>query len=243
MVILGARQHNLKNLEVKIPREKLTVFSGVSGSGKSSLALDTIYAEGQRRYVESLSAYARQFLSQMPKPKVEHVSGLSPAIAIEQKAPSKNPRSTVGTVTEIYDFLRVLWARLGQPHCYRCGAEVSTQTSGQIVDRILSLPEKTHIYLLASVEPRDNEDYVAMLERFNREGYARARMDGEVIERRLSVARKSGKCFERVALDCPDCEHCEYEDPCSDEPLAKRVPVEHLTQIHVSTTPNSLTRE
>ena len=182
IVILGARQHNLKDLALKIPREKLTVFSGVSGSGKTSLALDTIYAEGQRRYVESLSAYARQFLSQMPKPKLESISGLSPAIAIDQKAPSKNPRSTVGTVTEIYEYLRILWSRLGRPYCHECGAEVSTQTSGQIVDRVLTLPEGTRIYLLAPVEPRDSEDHEALLKRLNRDGYARARVDGEVVE-------------------------------------------------------------
>jgi len=182
IVVLGARQHNLKDLSLKIPREKLTIFSGVSGSGKSSLALDTIYAEGQRRYVESLSAYARQFLSQMPKPKLESISGLSPAIAIEQKAASKNPRSTVGTVTELYEYLRILWARLGQPHCHKCGAEVHTQTSGQIADRILTLPEGTRLHLLAPVEPRDNETYEELLRRFNREGYARARVDGEVVD-------------------------------------------------------------
>lgn len=182
IVILGARQHNLKDLELRIPREKFNIFSGVSGSGKTSLALDTIYAEGQRRYVESLSAYARQFLGQMPKPKLESISGLSPAIAIDQKAPSKNPRSTVGTVTEIYEYLRILWARLGQPHCHHCGAVVTTQTSGQIVDRILQIPEGVRIYVLAPVEPRDNEEYDEMLKRCNREGYARIRIDGEVHE-------------------------------------------------------------
>ncbi len=182
ITILGARQHNLKDLEIRIPREKLNIFSGVSGSGKTSLALDTIYAEGQRRYVESLSAYARQFLGQMPKPKLESIAGLSPAIAIDQKAPSKNPRSTVGTVTEIYEYLRILWARLGQPHCHHCGAVVTTQTSGQIVDRILQIPDETRIYILAPVEPRDNEEYEDMLKRFNREGYARIRIDGEVHE-------------------------------------------------------------
>ncbi|MBI2194093.1 MAG: excinuclease ABC subunit UvrA [Planctomycetes bacterium] len=186
--ILGASQHNLKHLNVSIPRDQLTVFSGVSGSGKSSLALDTIYAEGQRRYVESLSAYARQFLGQMPKPKVESVSGLSPAIAIEQKAPSKNPRSTVGTVTEIYEYLRVLWARLGRPHCTGCGSEVSTQTSGQIVSRILSLPPGTRCHVLAPVEPRDNEDYEGLLRRANREGYPRARVDGQVVDLGAGVA-------------------------------------------------------
>ena len=136
IVIRGAKEHNLKNIDVEIPRNKLVVFTGVSGSGKSSLAFDTLYAEGQRRYVESLSSYARQFLGQMEKPKVDYIGGLSPAIAIEQKAVSKNPRSTVGTVTEVYDYLRVLFARVGTPHCYNCGREVKQQSAQQIVDQV-----------------------------------------------------------------------------------------------------------
>src|SRR6201986_1465938 len=147
--ISGARQHNLKNLHVEIPREKLIVITGLSGSGKSSLAFDTIYAEGQRRYVESLSFYARQFLGQMEKPDVDYIEGLSPAISIDQKSTSRNPRSTVGTVTEIYDYLRLLFARVGTPHCYNCGREISTQSSEQIVDAIADLPEGTRIVLLA----------------------------------------------------------------------------------------------
>ena len=149
--ILGAREHNLKNIDVTIPREKLVVITGLSGSGKSSLAFDTIYAEGQRRYVESLSSYARMFLGQMEKPDVDYIEGLSPAISIDQKTTSKNPRSTVGTVTEIYDYLRLLYARIGVPHCPKCGKEVRKQTIDQIVDSILEMEEGTRIQILAPV--------------------------------------------------------------------------------------------
>ena len=149
IVIRGAREHNLKNIDLTIPRDKLVVFTGVSGSGKSSLAFDTLYAEGQRRYVESLSSYARQFLGQMEKPDVDQIDGLSPAISIDQKTTSHNPRSTVGTVTEIYDYLRLLYARIGVPHCPKCGKEIKKQTIDQIVDRVLELPERTKIQLLA----------------------------------------------------------------------------------------------
>ena len=151
IVIRGAREHNLKNIDLTIPRDQLVVFTGVSGSGKSSLAFDTLYAEGQRRYVESLSSYARQFLGQMEKPDVDQIDGLSPAISIDQKTTSHNPRSTVGTVTEIYDYLRLLYARIGIPHCPKCGKEIKKQTIDQIVDRILELPERTKIQLLAPV--------------------------------------------------------------------------------------------
>ena len=151
LVIRGAQQHNLKNIDVTLPRHKLVVITGVSGSGKSSLAFDTLYAEGQRRYVESLSSYARQFLGQMEKPKVDFIGGLSPAIAIEQKAVSKNPRSTVGTVTEIYDYLRVLLARVGTPHCPQCGREVQAQSAQQIVERICDLEAGTRFEVLAPV--------------------------------------------------------------------------------------------
>ena len=142
IVIKGAQEHNLKNIDLEIPRDKFVVITGLSGSGKSSLAFDTIYAEGQRRYVESLSAYARQFLGQMEKPKVDYIEGLSPAISIDQKTTSKNPRSTVGTVTEIYDYLRLLYARIGIPHCPSCGREIHSQTIDEIVDQILDLPER-----------------------------------------------------------------------------------------------------
>jgi excinuclease ABC subunit A len=149
--IKGAREHNLKNIDVEIPRDKFVVITGISGSGKSSLAFDTIYAEGQRRYMESLSSYARQFLGQMEKPEVDYIDGLSPAISIDQKTTSRNPRSTVGTVTEIYDYLRLLYARIGIPHCHICGKEISQQTVDQMVDHIMSLGEGTRIQLLAPV--------------------------------------------------------------------------------------------
>ena len=149
IIIKGACEHNLKCIDVEIPRDQLVVITGISGSGKSTLAFDTIYAEGQRRYVESLSAYARQFLEQMEKPDVESIEGLSPAISIEQKTTSKNPRSTVGTVTEIYDYLRLLFARVGRPSCYNCGKEISSQTVSQMIDQIMAMPEGTKIQLLS----------------------------------------------------------------------------------------------
>ena len=149
--IKGAREHNLKNVDVEIKRDTLTVITGISGSGKSSLAFDTIYAEGQRRYVESLSSYARQFLGQMEKPDVDYIEGLSPAIAIDQKTTSKNPRSTVGTVTEIYDYLRLLWARIGVPHCPKCGKEIRRQTVDQIIDQLMAYPAGTRMQILAPV--------------------------------------------------------------------------------------------
>ena len=151
IIIKGAKEHNLKNIDLTIPRDKLVVFTGLSGSGKSSLAFDTLYADGQRRYVESLSSYARQFLGQMEKPNVESIEGLSPAISIDQKSTSNNPRSTVGTVTEIYDYLRLLYARIGIPHCPVCGREITQQTVDQMVDRVLALPERTKIQVMAPV--------------------------------------------------------------------------------------------
>jgi excinuclease ABC subunit A len=176
--IRGACQHNLKNVSTRIPRLQMTVFCGPSGSGKSSLALDTIYAEGQRRYVESLSSYARQFLGPMQKPKVEQITGLSPAISIEQKTTSKSPRSTVGTITEIYDYLRILYARLGTRHCPSCGQAIGTQTADEIVDKILSLPSGTKIYVLAPLEWRGQEKYSVLWEEARRSGYTRVRIDG-----------------------------------------------------------------
>ena len=151
IIVKGARENNLKNIDVTIPRDKLVVMTGLSGSGKSSLAFDTIYAEGQRRYVESLSSYARMFLGQMDKPDVDYIEGLSPAISIDQKTTSKNPRSTVGTVTEVYDYLRLLWARVGTPHCPKCGKEIKQQTIDQIIDQVLALPEGTRIQVMAPV--------------------------------------------------------------------------------------------
>jgi excinuclease ABC subunit A len=182
IVIRGAREHNLKNLSLELPRDQLIVFTGISGSGKSSLAFDTIYAEGQRRYVESLSAYARQFLGQMDKPDVDFIEGLSPAISIDQKTASRNPRSTVGTVTEIHDYLRLLFARIGTPHCPNCGEPVARQTPQQIVDQILELAEDTRFQVLAPVVRGRKGEYEALLKELAREGFARARIDGEVRE-------------------------------------------------------------
>jgi excinuclease ABC subunit A len=182
LVVRGAREHNLKNINLELPRDRLIVFTGLSGSGKSSLAFDTIYAEGQRRYVESLSSYARQFLGQMDKPDVDFIEGLSPAISIDQKSSSRNPRSTVGTITEVYDYLRLLFARIGVPHCPECGAEVTRQTPSQIVDRILTLPEGTRFQVLAPVVRGRKGTYETLLADLAAQGYARARIDGEVHE-------------------------------------------------------------
>ncbi len=182
LVIRGAREHNLQDVSLELPRDRLIVFTGLSGSGKSSLAFDTIYAEGQRRYVESLSAYARQFLGQMDKPDVDFIEGLSPAISIDQKSASRNPRSTVGTVTEIYDYLRLLYARIGHPHCPNCGRPVARQTPQQIVDRILDLAEGTRFQVLAPVVRGRKGQYEALLDDLAKQGFARVRVDGEVVE-------------------------------------------------------------
>lgn len=182
IVIKGAREHNLKNIDLELNRDQLIVFTGLSGSGKSSLAFDTIYAEGQRRYVESLSAYARQFLGQMEKPEVDYISGLSPAISIDQKTTSKNPRSTVGTVTEIYDYLRLLFARVGVPHCPNCGKEIKKQTIDQMVDQLMELPERTKVQLLAPVVRGRKGKHEKVLETAVKQGYIRARIDGEVVD-------------------------------------------------------------
>jgi excinuclease ABC subunit A len=187
IVIKGAREHNLKNVDLVLPRNRLIVVTGLSGSGKSSLAFDTIYAEGQRRYVESLSSYARQFLGQMEKPDVDYIEGLSPAISIDQKSTSRNPRSTVGTVTEIYDYLRLLFARVGTPHCYKCGREISSQSSEQIVDSILELPEGTRIQLLAPLVRGRKGEYTKLFEEAAKEGFARVRVDGQVRELREKI--------------------------------------------------------
>jgi len=180
IVVKGAREHNLKNIDVVIPRDKLVIITGVSGSGKSSLAFDTIYAEGQRRYVESLAAYARQFLGRMEKPEVDYIEGLSPAISIDQKGPSRNPRSTVGTVTEIYDYLRLLFARVGHPHCPKCGREITMQTVQQIVDAIQNLPDNSRIMLLAPLIRDRKGEYQSVFDDLRKAGYARARIDGQV---------------------------------------------------------------
>lgn len=182
IVVKGAREHNLKNIDIEIPRDKLVVFTGLSGSGKSSLAFDTIYAEGQRRYVESLSSYARMFLGQMDKPDVDYIEGLSPAISIDQKTTSKNPRSTVGTVTEIYDYLRLLWARIGIPHCPVCGREITQQTVDQIVDKLMELPERTKIQVLAPIARGKKGEFVKEINDIRKQGFVRCRIDGEVVD-------------------------------------------------------------
>ena len=180
--IRGAREHNLKNISVELPREKLVVITGLSGSGKSSLAFDTIYAEGQRRYVESLSAYARQFLDMMQKPDVDHIDGLSPAISIEQKTTSKNPRSTVGTVTEIYDYMRLLWARVGIPYSPATGLPIESQTVSQMVDRVLALPEGTRLYLLAPIARGRKGEYRKDFAELQKKGFQRVKVDGKFYE-------------------------------------------------------------
>ena len=180
IIIRKANQHNLKNVSLELPKNELIVFTGISGSGKSSLAFDTIFAEGQRRYVESLSNYARQFLGQMDKPDVESIEGLSPAISIDQKSTSNNPRSTVGTVTEIYDYLRLLFARIGTPHCPECGNEIAPQSIDEIIDKIYKLPEGTKIQLLAPIIRGKKGEYQNLFEELKQEGFIRVRVDGTI---------------------------------------------------------------
>ncbi|MBP2664910.1 MAG: uvrA, partial [Firmicutes bacterium] len=180
IIVKGARQHNLKNIDITIPRDQLVVITGLSGSGKSSLAFDTIYAEGQRRYVESLSSYARQFLGQMDKPDVDYIEGLSPAISIDQKTTSRNPRSTVGTVTEIYDYLRLLFARAGRPYCPKCGKPISQQTVEQMVDQLMALGEGSRLSILAPVVRGKKGEHQKVLEDIRKNGYVRVRVDGEI---------------------------------------------------------------
>ena len=182
ITIKGARENNLKNIDLEIPRDSLVVITGLSGSGKSSLAFDTIYAEGRRRYVESLSAYARLFIGQMKKPDVDYIEGLSPAVSIDQKTTSANPRSTVGTVTEIYDYLRLLWARIGVPHCPKCGKEIKRQTIDQIVDRIMALTADSRIQILAPVIRAKKGEHRQVIEDARRSGYVRLRIDGSVYD-------------------------------------------------------------
>ena len=179
--VKGAREHNLKNIDVKIPRHKLSVVTGLSGSGKSSLAFDTIYAEGQRRYVESLSSYARQFLEQLQKPHIDYIEGLSPTISIEQRASGRNPRSTVGTQTEIYDYLRVLFARIGVSYCPECGKKISRQSSQEITEKIMELPEKTNIILLAPKIRGKKGECRELFARMQKDGFLRARVNGKII--------------------------------------------------------------
>src|SRR5438876_8651739 len=181
IVVRGAREHNLRNINLDLPRNRLIVFTGVSGSGKSSLAFDTLYAEGQRRYVESLSSYARQFLGQLQKPEVDYLAGLSPAISIQQKAAGRNPRSTVGTITEIYDYLRVLYARVGQGHCPECGRAITAQSREQIIARIMALPEGTRFLVLAPVVRGQKGEYKDLFEDMLKRGFIRARVDRQVV--------------------------------------------------------------
>src|SRR5437870_5983537 len=190
IVVSGAREHNLKDISLALPRDALVVITGLSGSGKSSLAFDTIYAEGQRRYVESLSAYARQFLGQMDKPDVDSIEGLSPAISIDQKTTSRNPRSTVGTVTEIYDYLRLLWARIGHPHCPNCDRPIAAQSAEQIIDQVMTIDEGTRFMVLAPVVRGRKGEYGKLFEELRSDGYTRVKVDGEL--RRLE---------EDIALD------------------------------------------
>jgi excinuclease ABC subunit A len=200
IVVRGAREHNLKNIDVTIPRDKLVVITGLSGSGKSSLAFDTIYAEGQRRYVESLSSYARQFLGLMEKPDVDQIEGLSPAISIDQKSTTRNPRSTVGTVTEIYDYLRLLFARVGVPHCPVCGREISKQTIPQIVEQILAKPKETKLMILAPIIKDKKGVHKYVFEGLKKAGYARVRVDGKIydIDEEISLDKNKKHNIEAV---------------------------------------------
>ena len=200
--IKGANEHNLKNLNLTIPRDKLIVFTGLSGSGKSSLAFDTIFAEGQRRYMESLSSYARMFLGQMDKPNVESIEGLSPAIAIDQKTTSKNPRSTVGTVTEIYDYLRLLYARVGIVHCPKCGRVIEKQTVDQMVDRIMAYPQGSRIQLLAPVVQGRKGRHEKLLEKAKRSGFVRAVIDGNMysLDEKIELDKKIDERINKIDL-------------------------------------------
>ena len=193
LVVKGARVHNLKNLTLEIPRNAMVVFTGLSGSGKSSLAFDTIFAEGQRRYVESLSAYARQFLGQVDRPDVDFIEGLSPAVSIDQKSTNRNPRSTVGTITEIHDYLRLLWARIGIPHCSVCGERIAKQTTQQIVDQIMQLPTGTKYQVLAQVVDQKKGEFADLFRELIAQGFARAVVDGEVVT--LSEAKPLRKTY------------------------------------------------
>ena len=202
IAIRGARTHNLKNIDVDIPRDKFVVITGLSGSGKSSLAFDTLYAEGQRRYVESLSAYARQFLSQMQKPEVDSIDGLSPAIAIEQKSTNHNPRSTVGTITEVYDYLRLLFARVGVPYCPEHDEPMVAQTVSEMVDGIMSLPTETKLMILAPVVRERKGEHIALLEQLPSQGFTRVRIDGMIYETdELPSLEKNKKHSIEVVVD------------------------------------------
>src|ERR1051325_11697436 len=200
ITVHGARQHNLKNIDVEIPRNTFTVITGLSGSGKSSLAFDTIYAEGQRRYVETLSPYARQFLDQMERPEVDSIDGLSPAISIEQKTTSRSPRSTVGTITEIYDYLRVLYAAIGVPHCPNCGHEISRQTTEQILEQVLAIQADQRIMILAPMVRGRKGEYKKELEKLGKQGFVRARIDGVLrpLDEEITLDKRKNHTIEVV---------------------------------------------
>jgi excinuclease ABC subunit A len=200
ITVRGARQHNLKNVDVVIPRNTLTVITGLSGSGKSSLAFDTIYAEGQRRYVETLSAYARQFLDQMERPDVDSIDGLSPSISIEQKTTSRSPRSTVGTITEIYDYLRLLYASIGVPHCPKCGRAISRQTASQIVQRVMALKPEDRVMVLAPIVRGRKGEFKQEIEKLTQHGFTRARIDGELVnfEDEIALDKRKNHTIEVV---------------------------------------------
>ncbi|HWV34813.1 MAG TPA: excinuclease ABC subunit UvrA, partial [Thermomicrobiales bacterium] len=218
--VRGAREHNLKNIDVDIPRNQLVVLTGLSGSGKSSLAFDTIFAEGQRRYVESLSAYARQFLGQMEKPDIDHIDGLSPAISIDQKGTSRNPRSTVGTVTEIFDYMRLLWARIGHPHCPNCGRPISQQSVQQMVEQILDLPDGTRIMILGPIVHDRKGEHAAVLDEIRRQGFVRVRIDGEIreLEEQIKLT-KSKKHSIDVIVDRMVIRHPEQEEGAEEQDI------------------------
>src|SRR5271167_1290076 len=200
ITVHGARQHNLKNIDVEIPRNTFTVITGLSGSGKSSLAFDTIYAEGQRRYVETLSPYARQFLDQMERPEVDSIDGLSPAISIEQKTTNRSPRSTVGTITEIYDYLRVLYSAIGVPHCPNCGHEISRQTTEQILEQVLALGSQERVMILAPIVRGRKGEYKKELEKLARQGFLRARIDGVLrsLDEEITLDKRKNHTIEVV---------------------------------------------
>ena len=200
LIVRGARQHNLKNISVEIPRNTLTVITGLSGSGKSSLAFDTIYAEGQRRYVESLSAYARQFLDQMERPEVDVIEGLSPSIAIEQKTTTRSPRSTVGTVTEIYDYLRVIYSSVGIPHCPNCNIEIAQQSNDQILEQVLALGDQQRVMILAPIVRGRKGEYKKELDKLSRQGFVRARIDGVLrpLDEEITLDRRKNHTIEVV---------------------------------------------
>src|SRR4030043_2186373 len=193
IIIKGAREHNLKNINLRIPRDKFIVFTGPSGAGKSSLAIDTIYAEGQRRYVQSLSAYARQFLEQLQKSDVDYIEGLSPSISIDQNTVNRNPRSTVGTITEIYDYMRVLYTRIGRPYCYNCGSIISKQESGDIINSVMSLPQGSRLQILAPLVRDRKGEYRKELQEMRREGFIRARIEGEMMDLTKDITLRKHK--------------------------------------------------